>query len=111
MTFFLANEFSCLSNAVVQAGLSLRLDAVFMVAEKTRLIARVKNVPARDVWQVRLHQCPREGHVLYRVEVLAKDGRRWDTEFLAASDDRDHDTYVLYDRDRDGVVQYLHVVH
>jgi hypothetical protein len=49
--------------------------------------------------------------VKYRIDVYAKDGRQWTEEFVEVNTKQAHDTFVLYDRDRDGIVQYLHVVH
>ncbi len=110
--FILANEFRCLSNALIQAGLNLSLSVAFHVPQRARELAREAKLPASKVRQVRLHQCPQaEDRVLYRVEVVAMDGRQWDREFEISTDETSHDTFVLYDRDRDGVLEYLHVLH
>lgn len=109
---FLANEFRCLSNTLIQAGLNLSLPVTFQVPQRARELAREAKLPANRVRQVRLHQCPQaEDRVLYRVEVEAMDGRQWDREFEMTTDETAHDTFVLYDRDRDGVLEYLHVLH
>ena len=109
--FILSNEFRCLSNALIQAGLNMASPVTFHVPQRARELAREAKLPACQVQQVRLHQCPREDRVLYRVELVATDGRQWDKEFEIVTDEAEHDTYVLYDRDRDGILEYLHVIH
>lgn len=110
--FILANEFRCLSNALIQAGLNLLLPVTFHVPPRARELVREAQLPASKVRQVRLHQCPQaENSVLYRVEVEATDGRQWDKEFVMTTEETAHDTFVLYDRDRDGILEYLHVLH
>lgn len=111
MRLFFANEFSCLSNALTQAGLTLSLPVALDVPPRARRLIRGQLVAASDIVQVRLHQCPQEHHVRYRLDIHACDGRHWDETFLDQNDEHVHDTYILYDRWRDGVVQYIHVVH
>jgi len=110
MTLF-TNQFSCLSNACIQAGLAMSLPVAFSVPVRVRKLVRKQCLAASDIAQVRLHQCPQEDHVRYCIHVQTKDGRWWSEEFVDHNDEQAHDTFVLYDRDRDGVVQYIHVVH
>ena len=105
------NQFSCLSNTLIQRCLALSLPVTFSVPIRTRKLVRKECVAASDIAQVRLHQCPQEDHVRYCIYVQTKDGRQWSEEFVDHNDEQAHDTFVLYDRDRDGVVQYIHVVH
>ncbi len=111
MRLFHASESKSLSNALTQAGLGLALPVAFSVSSRARRLVRDKRVAPSEISQVLLHQCPQEDHVEYRLDVHARDGRRWSDTFVDQNDETAHDTYVLYDRDRDGVVQYFHAVH
>jgi hypothetical protein len=116
------NEFSCLSNALLVAGLRCGLPVAFAVPSRVRKM--VKGVEAAKVKTVTLHQCPKEEGLHYVLEVHTVDGdhkmeefdgRRptvlWDPHRLEMGMNHTHDTYVLYDRGRDGPVTYLHCVN
>lgn len=105
------NEFNCLSNALLQAGLRCALPVAFAVPERVREL--VEGVDVRDVRAVTIHQCPQsKGSIVnYEVEVHLKDGVRKSSEFQGSGLDVDHDTYVLYDRNRDGLMKHLHLLH
>lgn len=105
------NAFNCLSNALLQAGLRCELLGAFTVPEHVR--ALVDGVDVRDVRAVTLHQCPQNGEsvVDYEIEVFLRDGTRKKGEFQVQGVTDDHDTYVLYDRHRDGPMKHMHLLH
>jgi len=105
------NAFDCLSNALLQAGLRCELPIAFMIPFRVQEMLQDGDV--RDVRAVTLHQCPQgeEGVVDYEVEVHMRDGSRKTEEFQGTGVDVEHDTYVLYDRNRDGAMKHLHLLH
>ena len=105
------NEFNCLSNALLQAGLRCALPVAFVVPHRVREL--VEGIDVRNVRAVTIHQCPcQKGPVVnYEIEVHLKDGTCKASEFQAEGSDLDHDTYVLYDRNRDGLMNHLHLLH
>jgi hypothetical protein len=105
------NEFSCLSNALLQAGLRCALPVAFAVPEHVREL--VKGADVRDVRAVTLHQCPRpkSQYINYEIEVHMRDGSTKSEEFQATGSEVAHDTFVLYDRQRDGLMKHLHLLH
>jgi hypothetical protein len=105
------NEFNCLSNALLQASLRCELPVAYAVPEHVREL--VQGVDVRDVRAVTLHQCPQhhEAVVGYEIEVFLRDGSRKKIEFQVAGSTDDHDTYVLYDRNRDGLMKHMHLLH
>ena len=104
------NEFSCLSNTILVAGLRCGLIGAFVVPEFVREM--LEGSDAGMVRAVTVHQCPRtEAIVNYEVEVRLHDGSTKLGEFQAMGDCDDHDTYVLYNRYRDGVMKHLHLLH
>lgn len=105
------NEFNCLSNALLQAGLRCALPVAFAVPERVREM--MDGVDVREVRAVTLHQCPQpKGSIVdYGVEVHLKDGTSKSSEFQGSGLDLVHDTYVLYDRNRDGLMKHLHLLH
>jgi len=105
------NEFNCLSNAVLQAGLRCAVPVAFALPVQVREIVGSGDV--RDVRSVTLHQCPQpKGTIVnYEIEVYLKDGTSKSSEFQASGRGLTHDTFVLYDRSRDGLMQHLHMLH
>jgi hypothetical protein len=106
-----SNDFGCLSNALLVAGLRCQLLGAFVVPEHVREMLDGVNV--RDVRAVTVHQCPlaKGALVNYEVEVHMRNGTTKSGEFQAVGKCDDHDTYVLYDRFRDGPVKHLHLLH
>ena len=105
------NEFGCLSNALLQAGLRCELPVAFAIPVRVREL--VEGEAVRDVREVRLHQCPqKKGSVVnYGIEVYMKDGSCISSEFQASGLGVVHDTFVLYDQQRDGRMSHLHLLH
>lgn len=105
------NEFSCLSNALLVAGLRCQLLGAFVVPDYVREL--LDGVDVHDVRAVTVHQCPRGKNAIvnYEVEVKLRNGKTKAGEFQAVGDCDDHDTYVLYDRLRDGPMKHLHLLH
>lgn len=105
------NEFNCLSNSLLQAGLRCELLAAFALPDHVREL--VQAVDVRDVRAVTVHQCPdrEESVVDYSIEVFLRDGTRKKGAFQVPGSTDDHDTYVLYDRNRDGLMKHMHLVH
>lgn len=106
-----ANEFNCLTNALLQAGLRFGLPVAFAVPGRVREILQEHKTDLRDVQHVSIHQCPQpQGVIDYRLEVYARRGLV-KLETFQGSGLVEHDTYVLYDRQRDGLMKHLHLVH
>lgn len=105
------NEFDCLSNTVLQTGLRCELPVAFALPERLREM--LQDVDVRDVRSVTLHQCPRPKGTMvdYTMEIFTEDGSRTANEFQGSGFDIEHDTYLLYDRGRDGVMKHLHLLH
>lgn len=104
------NEFSCLSNALLVAGLRCGLPVAFVVPPRVR--GMMKNDEARKVRAVTLHQCPKAGNVIhYVLEVHMINGKLEVEEFDVSGNNHLHEDIVLYDRGRDGVMKHLHFVH
>jgi hypothetical protein len=106
-----ANEFDCLSNTLLQAGLRCELPVAFTVPARMREL--VQGTDARDVCAVTLHQCPHRGDdvIDYELEVFFRDGSRRSDEFQASGIEIAHDTFVLYDHQRDGRMKHIHLLH
>lgn len=106
------NEFSCLSNALLVAGLRCQLQGAFAVPDYVREMLG-DGADVRDVHAVTVHQCPRDqsGVINYSVEVRLRDGSTKSGEFQAVGLRCAHDTYVLYDHYRDGPMKHLHLLH
>lgn len=105
------NEFNCLSNALLQASLRCGIPAAFLVPERVRDL--VAGTDVRDVQTVTIHQCPNnhESTVDYRVMVNLKGRPLLEHQFQTTDIDVDHDTFVLYDQQRDGRMQHMHLLH
>lgn len=104
------NEFSCLSNTLLLAGLRCQLIGAFGVPEHVREM--LEGVDVRDVRAVSVHQCPKKSAIVnYEVEIRLRGGLTKSGEFQAVGDCDDHQTYVLYDRLRDGPMKHLHLLH
>ena len=107
----MVNQFSCLSNTLLVAGLRCGLLGAFVVPEHVREM--LEGVDSLDVRAVTVHQCPRGSNTIvnYVVEVHLRNGSTKAGEFQAVGECTDHDTYVLYDRLRDGPRKHLHLLH
>ena len=105
------NEFDCLSNTLLQAGLRCELPVAFMVSARVREM--VQGTDARDVCAVTLHQCPQQGDdvIDYELEVFFRNGSRKREEFQTSGIELEHDTFVLYDHQRDGRMKHVHLLH
>lgn len=106
-----SNEFSCLSNTLLVAGLRCGLIGAFVVPEHVREM--LTGIDMRDVCSVSVHQCPRAKRAIinYEVEIYLRNGSTKSGEFQAVGVCNDHETYILYDRLRDGHRKHLHLLH
>ena len=107
-----SNEFDCLTNALLQAGLRNGLPVAFAIPGHVRSILTSRKIDVKDVRAVTVHQCPRPmGVIDYRLEVYV--GRRLlqAETFQGSGFNHEHDTYVMYDRYRDGLMRHLHLMH
>lgn len=109
---FFVNEMKCLSNAVLQSCLRQDVMALWGVPPCVRHIVEQNSINLRDIAQVTVHACPQEqGSVEYTVEVTTRDMRSCHETFVVADAGSAHMTYVVYDQNRDGAAEYLHLVH
>jgi hypothetical protein len=109
---FYVNEMKCLSNAVLQSCLRQNVMALWGVPPCVRHIVEQNCLNLRDIAQVTLHACPQEqGSVKYTVEVMTRDMKSCHETYELPDHGAAHATYVVYDRNRDGVVEHLHLVH
>lgn len=109
---FYVNEMKCLSNAVLQSCLRQEVLALWGVPPCVRQIVKQNDINLRDIAQVTLHACPQEqGSVEYTIEVTTRDMKSWHETFVVQAVASPHMTYVVYDRNRDGVAEHLHLVH
>jgi hypothetical protein len=107
-----ANEFDCLTNTILQAGIRNNLPVAFALPGRVREILATRKIDVRDVRSVTIHQCPKvQGLVDYRLEVFAGRGLVKLETFQGSGLGLDHDTYTLYDRLRDGPMKHLHLLH
>lgn len=112
MPGFFINEQKCLSNAVLQACLREQLLATWGIVPLVRNLVQKHNVPVQKVERVTLHQHPDgQGIVQYRLHLCVGDDVCHEEQFQGSGLNAQHDTFVLYDRRRDGVVEYLHLMH
>lgn len=105
------NTFDCLSNALLQAGLRCELPIAFTIPEHVREM--VEGIDVRQVCAVTVHQCPpgKGSKVNYHLEVHLQNGSQREGKFQGAGEDPDSNTYVLYDRHRDGMMKHMHLLH
>lgn len=107
-----SNEFDCLTNALLQAGLQIGLPVAFAVPGRVRSILQTCKIDVKDVRAVTLHQCPKaQGIIDYRLEVYARRGLVQLEVFQASGLGHEHDTFTLYDCHRDGMMKHLHLMH
>ena len=107
-----ANEFDCLTNTLLQAGLRNGLPVAFAIPAHVRGILEKCNIDVKDVRAVAIHQCPKpKGVIDYRLEVYARRGLVQIETFQGSGFNHEHDTYALYDRFRDGPMKHLHLMH
>lgn len=107
-----ANEFDCLTNTLLQAGLRNSLPVAFAIPGHVRNIIKKCRMDVKDVRAVTIHQCPQpKGVIDYRLEVYGRCGLVQIETFQGAGFTHEHDTYALYDRYRDGEMKHLHLMH
>lgn len=112
MVFFV-NEMRCLTNAVFQACLRSEVVALREVPPFVRGLVEANDIVLGTIARVTLHACPQEDHVEYTVEITTQTLRSWHDSFKRPLTETPvlHMTHVLYDRNRDGKVEHLHLVH
>jgi len=83
-----------------------------------RAIVEKHSIALSEITEVALHQCPRDGGLVeYTLELVTRYRGAWSEDFeqvyeQAPGDDPvAHDTYVLYDPERDGLAKHLHLLH
>jgi hypothetical protein len=110
--FLGSNEFKCLSNAVQQSCIRHGLSVTETCGPLVRQIIREHRVKIERVRSVLLRQIPtRQGYVDYFLEVVTIDDVVWTKNFQGSGLRLPVADFLLYDRERDGVAQYLHLVH
>lgn len=108
----MSNEFNCLTNTLLQAGLRNGLPVAFAIPGHVRALLEQRKIDVKDVRRVTVHQCPKpKGLIDYRLEVYARRGLVQIETFQGSGFHYDHDTYTLYDRYRDGPMRHLHLMH
>lgn len=111
MSGFFTNEQRCLSNAIYQACLKNEISATHGVPPLVRRMVETHKIPFQDILGVELHQCPQlGGFVKYELTVHTRMAS-WSEPFQGSGFDLEHDTFTLYDRRRDGKVEYLYLQH
>ncbi len=107
-----ANEFDCLTNTLLQAGLRNGLPVAFAVPGHVRDILAKCEIAVQDVRAVTLHQCPKsQGIIDYRLEIYVRRGLVQVETFQGSGFGHDHETYALYDLHRDGLMKHMHLIH
>jgi hypothetical protein len=106
------NQFDCLSNALLRAGLRCELLVAYAIPEHVRDLVAEADIEVSKVRAVTLQQTPRRKSniVDYKLEVFVQGGFMT-AEFQATGRRIEQDTYVLYDRARDGLMKHLHLQH
>ena len=106
------NEFDCLTNTLLQAGLRNGLPVAFAIPGHVRSILEKRKIDVKDVRAVTIHQCPKpQGVIDYRLEVHVRKGLVQTETFQGSGRRHEHDTYALYDSHRDGQMKHLHLLH
>jgi hypothetical protein len=106
-----SNEFDCLTNALLQAGLRNGLPVAFAIPGHVRRLLGKCQIDVKDVRAVTIHQCPkRQGIIDYCLKVHMRGLVQVET-FQGSGLNHEHGTYMLYDRYRDGLMQHLHLMH
>lgn len=112
MKFYYVNDFKCLSHALTRAILRSGIPAISSIPEEVRELLAHDDVKAVDVSSVVLHQCPGADDVInYLLHVSTEDGGWRESEFMVKSPCSVHQDFLLYDKERDGQVEYLHLLH
>jgi hypothetical protein len=107
-----ANEFDCLTNTLLQAGLRIGLPVAFAIPGHVRAVLATNKIDVKDVRAVTIHQCPKaQGIIDYRLEIYGRRGLVKLETFQGSGLGHEHDTYTLYDRLRDGPMKHLHLMH
>lgn len=111
--FWWGTDFKCLSHVLMKAIVRSGIPAISAIPAEARTLAEENGIPADEVRGIVVHQCPRgDGqHVEYRLHLVAFDRRCWEAEFTVVSSCVVHEDYLLYDRDRDGEMEFLHLLH
>ena len=114
------NEFRCLSNTLTQRCTNLRLKSTLAIVKETRELAQkfartrqcTEAALAAEIVRIELHQCPQNtGRVDYHLSIWLADGSCAQEEFGGSGLTVPHAIHVLYDRLRDGTLEYLRLVH
>lgn len=107
------NEMQCLSNAVLQSAIKHEMASAWAVADAMRFLVNSEKLALADILYVRLFQeAVGQGIVQCGLVIGLADGTARESQFQFSSlTAKRFNDYVLYDRDRDGEVKFLHLVH
>lgn len=106
------NEMKCLSNAVLQFCVKKELQATWGIVQFVRKIVTDNAIPLSEICHIRLFQEPQGTSFVQHALILTlDDGTTHDIKFQSATMQPYDFSYTLYDRERDGEVEYLHLVH
>lgn len=106
------NEMKCLSNAVLQFCVKKELRFTWGLLPYVRKIVSDNDIPLSKICHIRLFQeAQGQSFVRHALIVTLDDGSTHDVEFQSATLQPYEFSYTLYDRERDGEVEYLHLVH
>jgi hypothetical protein len=97
------NEMQCLSNAVLQACIRQDLFKVWNIVPAVRKLVIDSGVIVQTVARVELYPST--------LRVVLENGEYFDQAFQGLGLTPDRQSCTLYDRNRDGKVEYLHLLH
>lgn len=109
------NEFKCLTNAVLQAGIKNQVAAVYAVLGAVREMMRDNDIALDGLVSIHLSQhslgIGRIEFALTLIEMKDDVPRFYKMEGLEWLGDEIEDREILlYDRQRDGVMEFLHLI-
>ena len=106
------NEMQCLSNSVLQFCVKRELKATWGIVPMVRKVVEDNKLPLDKICHVRLwSDADQQCIVHHAIIVTLEDGQSFDFKFQSGTVQEYEPTYTLYDRERDGVAKYLHLVH
>lgn len=110
---FFRNELRCLSNAVLQSCLRLEVSAGWGILPLVRKLVTDNAISLEKIMYVMLHQCPQpDGIVNYLLSVYVEGVLNcFEMSFQGSGFNVPCADLFLYDRRRDGAVEYLHLQH
>ena len=109
---FSQNEFKCLTNAVLQACVKNQVAAAFAVLPVVREMMRDNAIALEGLVSIHLGQHSMgNGRMEFALTLIDDTPRFYKMEGLEWLGDEIEDREILlYDRQRDGVMEYLHLI-